>query len=286
MSSQYQYSLLQYHNLRRDEKLTLGVLVLFPEQHHIEFLYPQKLKRLKDAFPQAPEKLLNGWLTGFHWTATSLSKKPELFSNYHLEYSAKSLVENYFLSPDSSALQFSPIRTAVFYRGDVYSVCAQLKELFISVYDGDADEYNQKDNSWLAAQYKKYIREKSADFFKTRPIREDFIAEYNNRQYKFDFAWQNHTLNLVTPVSLDLRKKDSIQRKGELYFGKFSLLRDYALNENVRFDLLVAKPSSRHLYGAYDQAIEDILRAGNIEIIEDANIPSYAERTINEIVLI
>lgn len=93
--------------------------------------------------------------------------------------------------------------------------------------------------------------------------------ERNDRQYKFDFAWQNHSFNLVQTVSLDFKRPDSIQRKGEQKFGQFFLLQDFAKQKHARFDLLLARPSNRQLFRAYDRAIEDIRRAGNIEIIED-----------------
>lgn len=47
----------------------------------------------------------------------------------------------------------------------------------------------------------------------------------------------------------------------------------------------LARPSSPKLYRAYDRAVEDILRAGNIlQIIEEDKLPEYAERTISELV--
>ncbi|MBK6994028.1 MAG: hypothetical protein IPH31_03540 [Lewinellaceae bacterium] len=66
--------------------------------------------------------------------------------------------------------------------------------------------------------------------------------------------------------------------------GQFSLLRDYAEQKQARFDLLLARPSNRQLFRAYDRAIEDIRSAGNVEIIEDDGLSAYAERTITELV--
>lgn len=284
MNTLYQYSLLQYHHLRREEWLTLGVLVLFPEQKQIRFLSPRKLRRLRDAFPDAPEKLLTSWLKGFEWQADTLNKKPEIFANHHLEHHSQQLIAEYFLPPDSSALQFSPVKSAVLYTEKIEVICRNLSELFISVYDQDGEDYGQKDNSWLAAQYRKYLREQNPEILRLHKVQENYVTEYRDRHYKFDFAWQNHTFNLVQTVSLDLKRSDSIQRKGEQKFGQFFLLRDFAEQEHARFDLLLARPSNRQLFRAYDRAVEDIRCAGNIEIIEDDKLSAYAERTISELV--
>jgi hypothetical protein len=136
----------------------------------------------------------------------------------------------------------------------------------------------------LATQYRKFLREQNAEVLTAKRVQEGFVTKHRDRQYKFDFAWQNHTFNLVDTISLDLKRPESIQRKGEQYFGKYALLQDYATDNQVRFDLLLSRPSKRQLYKVYDQALEDIARAGNIEIIEDDGLKAYAERTIEELV--
>jgi len=284
MSALYQYSLLQYRHLRREEWLTLGVLVLFPEQKQIRFLGPQKLRRLRAAFPDAPEKLLLSWLKGFEWQAQSLNNKPEIFAAHHLEHHSQELIAEFFLPPDSSALQFSPVKSSLLYTEQIDVVCRNLSDVFLSVYDQNGEDYGKRDNSWLATQYRKYLRERDADVLRSHKVREGYVAHYHDRQYKFEFAWQNHTFNLVKTVSLDLKLPESIQRKGEQYFGQFYLLSDFAAQEHVRFDLLLARPSSRQLIRAYDRAVEDICRAGHVEIIEETGLSAYAERTIAELV--
>lgn len=100
-------------------------------------------------------------------------------------------------------------------------MCRNLSEVFLSVYDQDGEDYGKRDNSWLAAQYRKYLRERDAGVLKNHKVQEGYVAHYHDRQDKFEFAWQNHTFNLVKTVSLDLKLPESIQRKGEQYFGQF-----------------------------------------------------------------
>lgn len=284
MSNQYQYSLLQYHHLRREEWLTLGVLVLFPEYKQLRFLYPRKLRRLKEAFPDAPDKLLHAWLTGFSSQAKVLNERPEIFSNHHLEHHSQSLIDAYFLPTDNSALQFSAVKTSVQYTEDINTICNNLSAVFLDVYNSGLEDYVQKDDAWLANQYKKFLREKDGENQRRDNIKENYIAQYRDRTYKFDFAWQNHTFNLVKPLSFDLRREDSIQRKGEQYYGQLSLLEDYARDNNIRFDLLVAPPEWPKLFKTYERAIEDIRLNKHVEIIEVGQLSSYAARTLDEII--
>lgn len=279
---QFQYALLQYRHLRREEGLTVGVLVLFPRDKQVRFLFPHRLGRLRAAFAEAPEKLLHAWLKGFDWQARELNKKPEIFAAYDLEHQGDHFIAEYFLPPDSSALQFNSLKTSVLYHEDPSVISKNLATLYLGVYETDEDDQGQKDESWLAGQYRKFLREKNAEILRQK-VQENYTAHFQDRQFKFDFAWQNGTLNLVKTVSLDLRREESIQRKGVQYFGQFMLLDGYAKEKHARFDVLLAKPEPRRLFRAYEKAVEDIRRAGNVEIIEAERLPEYAERTVQEL---
>lgn len=284
MSAQFQYSLLQYHHLGREEWLTVGVLVFFAQQKRVKFLYPEKVSRLRYAFPDAPEKLLKSWLKSFDWRAEDLNAKPDIFARYNLENDGNRLVAEHFLPLDSSALQFRDVRSAVQYSDDTSLICDHLIKKYLSVYQHDEDEYGQKDNAWLVNQYRKFLRERKSEVLVKKIIKENVPVHFRHRDYKFDFSWQNHTFNLVKAVSLDLKRPDSIQRKAEQYFGQFSLLKDYASENNARFDVLLARPTDRKLYAAYDKAVEDINQAGNVNVVQPEKISSYAEQTIAELV--
>lgn len=283
MSTQFQYSLLQYHHLKREEWLTVGVLVLFSHLRQIYFLCPEKLTRLRCAFPDAPEKLLREWLKGFDWQTEKLNKSPEIFAHYDLENDVKSLVEDFFIPSDNSALQFGQFKSAVQYNDNPKVICEYLETKFLSIYQQE-EEYGAKDNKWLITEYRKILRDKNPELLNKKIVHENYSIGFRQREYKFDFAWQNHTFNLVKAVSLDLKRPDSIQRKAEQYYGQFSLLQKYAFDNNARFDVLLARPANHNLYSAYDKAIEDITQASNVNIIQPEQLKDYAERTISEIV--
>lgn len=283
MSTQFQYSLLQYHHLKREEWLTIGVLVLFAQIKQVHFLYPEKIARLRCAFPDAPEKLIRSWLSGFCWQTENLNAKPDIFAHYDLDNQVDKLVDDYFLPIDNSALQFGKFKSSVLYNEDPLVICEHLRVKFLSIYQQE-EEYGAKDNHWLIAQYRKFLRDKNPEILSKKILRENFSVDFRQREYKFDFAWQNHTFNLVKAVSLDLKRPDSIQRKAEQFYGQFSLLQKYADDKNARFDVLLARPANKKLYPAYDKAIEDITQAENVNIIQPEAIKEYAERTIAEIV--
>ncbi len=283
MSTQFQYSLLQYHHLKREEWLTVGVLVLFAPLKKAVFLYPEKLGRVRCAFPDAPEKLLRGWLKGLAYQTEKLNIQPDIFARYDLEKDLGSLVSDFFLPSDNSSLQFGEFRSAVQYHEDPSVICQYLESKYLGVYQHEDDD-DQKDNSWLASQFRKCLREQKPDIFSKKAVKENYVAHYNKRDYKFEFAWNNHTFNLVNAVSLDLKRPDSIQRKAEQYYGKFSLLHSFAEEKNVRFDVLLSRPTNRNLFHAYDKALEDISQAEKVNIIEFDKIRTYAEKTIDEII--
>jgi hypothetical protein len=284
MNATFQYSLLKYHHIRREEQLTMGVLVWFPAQGQVRFLAPPNLQRIRQAFPDAPVKLLTAWLKSFEWQADKLSQQPELFSHYDLTRDGQIFVEQYFLPSDNSALQFDRVINAVQYTEHLEIIYNNLRDMYLSVFYHGEDEYGQKNNAWLATQYRRYIRQKNAKALHLKLIQENYQTQHRDRQYKFEFAWQNHTFNLVNTVSFDLKLPESIQRKGEQYYGKYALLQDFAQQKNARFDLLVARPASSKLYSAYDKAIEDITHVGNIRVIQESELNRYAEQTLEELV--
>lgn len=285
MNGRFQYSLLKYHHRQREEWLTLGVLVFFQEQKQIKFLHPEKLGRIRTAFPDAPEKLLKAWLKSFEWKSEELLKNRDIFAEYQMDHNGNALIADHYIPKDSSALQFGSIRSSVLYTDNIKEICDNLTKLYLSVYDTEDDDHGKKGEDWLVKQYRKALKEKAPGLLTNKIIRENVVATFNNRQFDFDFSWQNHTFNLVKAVSFDLKRTDSIQRKGFQYYGQFSLIHDYAKEEEVRFDILLNRPRHSKLFGAYDKAIEDIQNiAQNINLVQTDEIEQYAQKTIEEVV--
>ena len=280
MNAVYQYSPLQYHfNSALGEVLNVGLLVIFPEQHKVEFVYPERLTRLKAAYPNAvPEKILKALFKGILQKIALLNKQPEIFNDY--QNRPLDFIDNELLIRDESALQFGEVRTGVLYTDDLANIVQQLRHLYLSIYDLDEEEFKKRNEDYLIKEYRNRLKGRNETIFEGKKIDENVkIGDYS-----FPFAWQNGTYNVVNPVSFDLRRPESIIRKATLNFGKVTLLQDFALEKHARFDMLVAKPKKKTLFKSYDEAIDILSRPSFVKIWEEERIDEYANKTLEAFV--
>lgn len=281
MNAIYQYTPLQYHfNSALGEVLNVGLLVIFPEQHKVEFVYPERLTRLKAAYPNSvPEKTLKAFFKGILQKVALLNRQPEIFSDY--QNRPLDFIDNELLIRDESALQFGEVRTGVLYTDDLANIVQQLHHLYLSIYDLDEEEFKKRNENYLIKEYRNRLRGRNETIFEGKKIEENVkIGDYS-----FPFAWQNGTYNVVNPVSFDLRRPESIIRKATLNFGKVTLLQDFALEKHARFDMLLAKPKKKTLFKSYDEAIDILSRPSFVKIWEEERIDEYANKTLEAFVL-
>jgi hypothetical protein len=255
--------------------MNVGVLAVFPEQCQIYFIYPERLTRLKAAYPNFPEKVLRSYFKGIQARIAQLNKQPELFSNY--QDSPETFINNEILIRDSSALQFSKLRNTVLYSDDLPIVANQIAQLYLSLYDFE-ETPKRHDDLYLVSEFKRQIKRKVSDATKLN-IQENFSV----KEYRFPFAWQNGTLNLIDPVSFDLQKNDSIRRKADEQLGKLSRLQAFAIEKNANFDLLIARPKQSTLMDAYQSAIESLKDVKRVRLWHENQLEEYSNKTIDTI---
>lgn len=276
MNSLFQYSLLQYHHSAiTGEVMNVGVLAIFPEQRQIYFIHPERLTRLKAAYPNFPEKVLRSYFKGIQARTAQLNKQPELFNDY--QESPETFINNEILIRDSSALQFSKLRNTVLYSDDLSIVANQIAQLYLSLYDFE-EAPKRHDDLYLVNEFRRQIKRKISESTKLN-IRENFAV----KEYRFPFAWQNGTLNLIDPVSFDLQKSDSIRRKADEQLGKLSRLQDFAIQENANFDLLIARPKQPALISAFQSAIESLKEVKHVRLWHENQLEEYSDKTIETI---
>lgn len=276
-----QYTLLQYHHsLLLGERLNVGLLVLFPQLKKLYFRHPSNLKRLKAVYPQVPEQLLKNYFQGFIRKTEMLNRQPEIFSEYNIENNTSAFLGAEFLIADDSALQFSAVRTSVQFSPSPETVVNQLYHLHLGLYEVEEEPKDQHNESYLSLRYKKLIREHNPDVFSRRLIRENHVIEKEGNSFQFDFAWQNGTFNLVKPISFDLVKPESIQNKATRYFGEFTLLEEEAQTQNLRFDVLLAKPRHRKLFKPYDNALRLLEKPRHVNLVEENKLSDYSQLTL------
>lgn len=284
MSETCQYTLLQYqHSLLLGERLNIGLLVIFPHLKKLYFRHPANLKRVKAVYPQVPEQLLKSYFQGFIRKAELLNRKPELFSGYRLENDPVGFLNSEFLIADDSALQFSTTRTSVQFSPSPEVVVNQLYQLHLGLYEAEEEPKGQHNEAYLSLQYKKLIREQNPELFSRKLIRENHVIEKLGNHYQFDYAWQNGTFNLVKPVSFDLLKPESIVNKATRYFGEFTLLEEEADTQNLRFDVLLAKPRLHQLFKSYDNALKLLEKPRHVKLVEETDLTDYSQLTLESL---
>ena len=279
MNSVFYYSILQYRYAQSlGEVLNVGVLLLFPEKSQAIFRYPERLGRIRKLYPTFAEKTIRAYFKGIAARTNQLTKQPEIFANY--EEHPRQLIDNELLIRDSSALQFSELKTSVLYTDDLSAISDQFYKLYLSFYDEDGQQVRH-DEGYLVKEYQKRLQQRLTGLLSRNVFEHPLTIkpEGTNFSYQFAFAWQNGSYNLVKPVSFDLKLEQSINEKATLNVGQFTVLRPYAEQRNARFDVLVARPKDRSLYKKYDQAIQLLADQPHVTIIEEDQLDRYAEQT-------
>jgi Protein of unknown function (DUF3037) len=283
------YSVLQYHHSQvLGEVLNVGVLLIFPTQKRLTFLYPDHLFRLKTTYPHAPEKVIRTYFKGISKRIKQLNQQPEIFANFVNANYAVHFIATELLPEDSSALQFGKVSTALLYTEDLEKIKKQYYNTYLSLYEPFQD-IEKKDDAFLLKKYKDGLFRRSESvqrLFDEKRIQNDFVINVAEEEvFKFDLAWQNGSTNLVTPLSFDLQRKESIIRKATFQFGKFTLLEDIALKNNYQFDVLVGKPRKSELFKYYDKALDILQRPKRVVIIEEEEIDRYTTNTLQALLL-
>lgn len=279
MNAVYQYSPLQYHfNTALGEVLNVGVLVIFPAQQKIEFVYPERLTRLKAAYPNGvSEKTLKAFFKGIVQKVAFLNKQPEILNDY--QNRLLDFIDNELLIRDESILQFGEVRTGVLYTDNLTNIVQQLRNLYLAIYDLEQEESKKRDEEYLIKEYQNHLKGRNEAIFEGNKIDKNIkIGDYS-----FPFAWQNGTYNVVNPVSFDLSRPESIIRKATLNFGKVTLLQDFEVENHARFDILLAKPKRKALIKSYDEAVGILSRPNYVKIWEEERIDEYAIKTLESI---
>lgn len=281
----YTYCLLQYHHSQLlGEVLNIGLLVYFPTLKRLDFIYPEKLIRLRFAYPNVPEKTIKAYFKYFEKRVEELNSRPEIFSDYDLSRSLQVFAEREFLPSDSSALQFGNYRTSVLYTEDIIHITNQLYNLYFSVFQTQETPVQKIDESSLINKYKKFLREyanQSTPIKETSRFHFDYeIKPENSSKLNFDIAWKDEgNLHLVKPVSFDLSSEEYITKKAYQYYGIFTDLASYADQNKYLFDVIIAKPRLKNLHTAYDNAVRLLDKPDRVKLVELEELNSYSKST-------
>lgn len=283
MSSSFTYYLLRYvHSQVLEEVFNVGILFFFPSEKKVIFKYPKRLSQLNGVYQEFSEYLLRPYFQGFEikandltssWKGYASKKSSSLFINEELNPES-------FIVEDSSALQFSEPKKGVLNK-DISSVVSDYFQIYFSHYQGKEFVKSKHDESYILSTFNQLLLKKEKGVFNR--IRKDIVLKSDNTFLKFDLQWQNGTTNYVKSIAFDLANEENINEKSVLFYGKLNLLGDKARKDNIRYDLLVSRPTNRKLFKAYDKALRNLDNAeAPKRIITEEKYYQYADDTVKQ----
>lgn len=280
----YKYSVLKYtHSPFLGESINIGLLIYFSNNKSFSFFYSKNLSRLKLIYEDVPEKLIKEYLRNVEIKLHSFDTSYDLF--FQQEISDLNIFLNKFILPkDGTLLTFSEAKDneQFDFQNDLIENFLYKKHLIEDIRAAN----NLPKEPELAAKF--YAPLKGLDFTKINSTKERFYKDYTitnetGNEFKFDYAWQNGTLNLIKPISFDLKESKSIADKAYKYLGQFIDLEDEAKNNKLRYDFIVGKPSSKNLFKEYDHALNLLEKVKYSKIILEDDLNSYSKKAISAI---
>lgn len=272
MSKLFTYSILRYRpDYLLHEEVNVGLLFFFEEESQLRFLYPSKLGRLKALYPNYSNSQLRNYLSAFEAQANKLNKNANAL---RLQALSRSFLTEYFIAHDATALYFEEPKKGI------YSSQEEILSYYYKLYFGSyfsEETLQKKDEIYLKNRFKKELESHNPNVLRTNLIHTCDIATPLIHEH-WEYAWQNGSLNLVTPVGFDLKESRSIEDKACLWQGKLSLLKGELEQRNARVDILLSQPSNKDLFKSYDSA-HKIIEASRapLQFIEESGLSEYAQ---------
>ncbi len=274
------YSVLRYrHSYFLSEKVNAGLLFFFPEEDRVDFLYPNHLQRISQLYSDFSVIGLRKYLHAFDKQAKKLTKTV-LGDGDLFEYSDfKKIISKYFLVEDSTSLFFSEIKEGTY--KDAKQTLKFYQDRYLSVYE-KRSQRNRKDERYILNRVEDQLKLHKLNY--SEEIRKDYVLKTPYLTRTFNYAWKNGSTNLVTPVGLDLKQKESIERKACTWRGRLETFSTKATENNLKFDLIVSRPADKHLFKTYDNVLK-ILENNEApkDIIEVDKLDSYIDRISNDL---
>jgi hypothetical protein len=284
MNNYYKYCTLKYrHSPFLEESINIGLLIYFSNTGKFSFNFSKNLSRIKYIYDNVPEKTIREYLKQIDKKLQTFRIDNDMFHSVDIEDMSLFLSKN-LLTKDSTVLQFSLCKHALQYNFDN----ALIEDVLVKKHliDDIKNIQNQPKEPQLIQEFYGYL--KDLDFETINKGKKRFFTDYTlknetGNEFKFDYAWQNGTLNLVKPISFDLKESKSIAEKAYRNFGQFFDLENEALNNNLRYDLILGKPSSKSLFKEYDHAVYLLENIKHAKLIEEDKIKQYSLKAISAI---
>lgn len=283
----YIYSILQYkHSEISGEAINIGVVLYWPETKQFFFEYSKNLTRIKNIYNLVSEKIIKEYLKIIQTRAAKLNETDILFWGKDINIDFFDFINKHLYIDDSSSLQFSyPIISLNYYDNPLIVLNNIINYNYIN--SEIKKEKKILKEPILLKKYNDTLIELGINKIHNIDLKfkKDFIIKNETgNQFKFDYAWQNGSLNLVKPISFDLNDQKTIAEKAYKNFGQFTDLKNEAIENNLRYDLILAKPQNKEFFKEYDHAIRLLENLDNVKLILEENIIDYSLYTYTQLI--
>ncbi|PWA05097.1 DUF3037 domain-containing protein [Flavobacterium psychrotolerans] len=288
-NNQYIYSILKYkHSLLLGESLNIGILIYIPNEEKFIFRYSKSLSRIKSIYDIVSEKTIKQYLSQIELKLQTLKSDEIHFYQNELVNFFDKFIDKFILPQDGSVLQFSSSKTSYSYGNDSETIANNLTSKYLLDKEKHIAGITTTKEPILVKKFYGYLS--SLDFERINQNANKFYKNYKVRnetgnEFNFDYAWQNGTLNLIKPISFDLKESKGIAEKAYKNFGLFTDLSNEASSNNLRYDLLIARPTLKSLYREFDHALGLLETLQRVEIVLEENIEKYSQKAINALTL-
>lgn len=279
MNKTVSYSILKYtHSKFIGEELNVGILFVFPEEKHVEFVYPSSISRIKKTYPNANLELIKSYLHSFKSRAPKLVKGLKSYA-----FDLNELITEQFLVTDGSSLQFTKFNHALSVKG-----IEQTKKTYFDLYLNSYEVIHHnvlrhKTDKLIVNECKRIILGKRPEIEKALHVAKEPLAN-DKVIFKYDLSWQNGTANLIKGVTFDLSEEEVIVNKALLIQNQLNYLADTIQKQQARIDLLLIKPQLPNFLDSYNYAKEILENTeANKFVIEENQIETYTDKVVKEI---
>lgn len=276
MNKQLIYSILQYkHSPVLGEAINVGVLFYFPDEKRKLHFHITDATRIKPIYSDFDARYFNSILKLIRNNVEHYSD--DIYAAKLLNDNFKDFIHTYLLKNDDSSLQFSELFSVINVYSDIQKAVNEFINLLLPLTLRKDVQIVKHNESFIIKKFKARLFAKNKDL--EEKVTKNYVVKTEEFSFKFEYAWQNGSLNLIHPLSFDLTDIQAIQRKTAEYCTYLTWLNNYTKINNGRIDLLLAKPQESNLLNAYNKSFKLLNSIDtNKQLIPFEQIDDYSDK--------
>lgn len=278
-TNEFHYTILRYvHDLSGEEFANVGVLLFDKENQQVFREINLRYGRLSRFFNEFNGRAYREKLKAIRTTIDQFAAEynRDLFSEDFEQF--EEILDRLSFSGRSSFM-WSPIRSGV-----AENPRQRLEELFEKYVTRHEDRETREkiDDSKL----KKIINRELIKRYPDRDLNVGYEVRTRNLSHSFSAAWQNGSLQLLEPVSFDLKGASFIENKATRWRG---LLDTLSQEIDFKFSALVAPPQTNGAAddgtdSAYDDAVEILKDSSTVrEVVPHEEFAAFVQKINSEL---